>query len=417
MESITPLVLQAGLGCLAAQCCLYVLFAYIVPPGPWRESPGFTAHQAICFPLMVALMVVGAPAWFFPDTETTALSSTLQGRVVDVHATGHMLGQVVLGELVLWDIPCSVMIKSLREPLMFAHHLGMALVAYTTMSPLGSYYSLFFFGAIEISGVPLSFVDTFHPKHVHWCDYLKVAPRLNALNEVARVAFAAAYLPLRAVYFPYVIFTSVVPDMLAALRLAHDERPRISDTGLIGLLGGSRGIRMASPGIRVLGSEPWDTRPGVRVLGCEPDPNLGIRALGFQDCNSRLGSRAVRIPAPGMREVGLHAPGPEPEAPARPFVPDPPPIRLRDPRWSRSHRARIPLALRDRIWARLRTWLRVPNPAVDPTRSGSHSLWIPLVAVFGILFSMLQMYWGTLVFGQVTKALGFSGKKPKKALE
>jgi len=87
-----------------------------------------------------------------------------------------------------------------------------------------------------VSGIPLSLVDVFHPKHKHWAEYEASAPTLHAVNELARVAFAAAYLPLRACYFPWVIFTQAMPDMLAALKLPMVERPSAPDAALYGVI-------------------------------------------------------------------------------------------------------------------------------------------------------------------------------------
>tara|TARA_B100000795_G_scaffold252792_1_gene222572 strand:+ start:69 stop:278 length:210 start_codon:yes stop_codon:yes gene_type:complete len=51
----------------------------------------------------------------------------------------------------LWDIPTGLLVKSLREPLMVAHHVGMALTAALGLYPLYSYYALFFYGEMAIS--------------------------------------------------------------------------------------------------------------------------------------------------------------------------------------------------------------------------------------------------------------------------
>ena len=46
--------------------------------------------------------------------------------------------------------------------------------------------AIFFFGTIEVSGIPLSFVDIFHPKHVHWFEYEKVPGRPTASRPLER---------------------------------------------------------------------------------------------------------------------------------------------------------------------------------------------------------------------------------------
>jgi hypothetical protein len=145
-------------------------------------------------------------------------------RVFEPHPVGTAMTKIVLGELLLWDIPTGLLVTSLREPLMVAHHVGMALTAAVGLYPLYSYYALFFYGVIEVSGIFLSFVDVFHPKHPAWCAYLETAPALRALNDAARLAFVAAYFSVRAALFPYVVATQVLPDAYAVLQLPVAER-------------------------------------------------------------------------------------------------------------------------------------------------------------------------------------------------
>ena len=125
--------------------------------------------------------------------------------------------QLVAAELLLWDIPTGLLVDSLREPVMMAHHVGMALVALAGCTGVWSFYGIFFFGVIELSGILLAFVDVFHPKHEAWCAYLATSPPLQALNTAARVGFLVAFVAVRAVWFPYVVLGRVVPDALALL--------------------------------------------------------------------------------------------------------------------------------------------------------------------------------------------------------
>merc|ERR1719359_1697822 len=121
--------------------------------------------------------------------------------------------------MVLWDIPCSVFIPSMKDNVMLAHHLGMALVAgAVSTTGTGSYYALFFFGVIEISSIPLTLVDIFHPKR--FPQLAKKYAILGTANEVCRPLFAVLFLLLRALYFPIVIFRSLLPDAYAALASA-----------------------------------------------------------------------------------------------------------------------------------------------------------------------------------------------------
>jgi len=186
---------------------------------------------------MLYLAVVGVQAWLLAPPEIAGYGATARSRVLEEHPIGSVLSQIVLGELLLWDIPCSLFVADLREGLMVAHHIGMAIVASSSTRPLFSFYATFFFGAIEVSGVPLSIVDLFHPKHKHWAEYEKTAPRFAAVNEAARICFAAAYLPLRACYFPWVVAMHAIPDILEVInQIPADERPHAPDLALYGVI-------------------------------------------------------------------------------------------------------------------------------------------------------------------------------------
>ena len=137
---LSQLALMSGCGCLTAQICLWLLFSFVLPVGPWTKLPGFTAHQVICFPMMIYLAVVGVQAWLFPAPEIEAYGATMRSRVLEPHPIGGFLSHIVFGELVMWDIPCGLLVSNLREALMLAHHFGMAIVAYACLGPLCSYY-------------------------------------------------------------------------------------------------------------------------------------------------------------------------------------------------------------------------------------------------------------------------------------
>ena len=56
---------------------------------------------------------------------------------------------MVLGELVLWDLPCAIWVRKLRKPDMLLHHVGMAAVALNAMSYAPIFYGVFYLGLIE----------------------------------------------------------------------------------------------------------------------------------------------------------------------------------------------------------------------------------------------------------------------------
>ena len=224
---LTPLVVQSGLACLGVHCLLYVLFAYVLPKGPWSELPSFTAHQVVCLPLMIAFTYAGFSFWFFSDKSN---NSGQTDRILGEFADGAVLGQVVLGMMLFWDIPVGLVTPALNDLLMFFHHFGMACMSgvvagvFSGGRHVGSYYGMFFFGVIEISSMFLAIVDIFHPKHKAWYQYLQQHSYLQTINEACRVLFAVSYLAVRAIYFPYVIATGAAPDFYHVATLPPHER-------------------------------------------------------------------------------------------------------------------------------------------------------------------------------------------------
>ena len=93
---LSPTALGFGLGSLAAQALLSALLA-VLPAGPWREQPAYTAHQAIAFGVMVYVAMIGTWAWFWPDEQLIAASASVLSRLQHPHAIGEHLGNVHLG--------------------------------------------------------------------------------------------------------------------------------------------------------------------------------------------------------------------------------------------------------------------------------------------------------------------------------
>ena len=115
------LTIAAGVGgtCLVLQAVLTLLFAKLLPAGPWTSQPAFAAHQVIVLPLMVAVSVLGCLAWWAPN----GAHATPHDRIYAPNAAGEQLAAVLLGELVLWDIPLAFL-PSIFSPAAMAHHVG-----------------------------------------------------------------------------------------------------------------------------------------------------------------------------------------------------------------------------------------------------------------------------------------------------
>ncbi|KAL1505102.1 hypothetical protein AB1Y20_008861 [Prymnesium parvum] len=201
--------LGTGAVCAALQAVLWLLFSRWLPDGVWRREPGFLSHQIIGLPLMVIITAIGAAAWFFPSDEATQLSATPEGRVLGYYPTSDLLASIILGELLLWDIPMTF-VPSLYSTTTLAHHVGMAFVAVITEMPYLQHYVPFFGGLIELSSIPLQIVDVLHPKHfVEWTS----VPWVNRLNSGCRTSFAVLFILTRTFYFPYVVLAQVLPDL------------------------------------------------------------------------------------------------------------------------------------------------------------------------------------------------------------
>mgnify|MGYP005724990255 CR=1 FL=1 len=180
---------------------------------------------------MVYVTAVGARAWFHPDAALIAASRTMLGRSIEPQSVGEHLSHVLLGSNVLWDIPMGFLSESLRvrsnARLMFMHHAAVVLLSYLTIAlPFFQYYSVFFFGVIEISSAPMALMDLCHPRNVGWSKLAQSNATLKAFNAASRAVFALTYMLVRALYFPYVMAVGVVPDLLELLGAAEPPVPK-----------------------------------------------------------------------------------------------------------------------------------------------------------------------------------------------
>lgn len=264
---LTPLATQIGLTCLVSQIVFTVLLhkrTTFLPSGPWNELPTFTAHQLVSFPLMIILTYYGMRDWFFsPLNDNKAAGITTISPHDRIFGQHHPVNDVPLaigtGAIMLWDIPTGLISPPLHDPLMWAHHVGMATVAllmsgqfsHGTKIMIGAYYAPYYFGVIEFSSIFLAYVDVFHPKYRYYDEWLNDPKReshtkmkvLKSLNDVCRAMFALSFLVLRGLYFPYVSFGYAIPDLWRAY-ITYDKLlpppvgvPMWTGCFLIGMIG------------------------------------------------------------------------------------------------------------------------------------------------------------------------------------
>jgi len=207
-------------------------------PGPWRDEAGFTAHQAVVLPLIIYFAYYGVTNWF--SMTLSPGFDTAVARATQAHGVGSHLTSIAIGELIIWDTPTCFFVPSLRSPEMLAHHILMAGVAYLSYSNTAfEYYTLLYFGAIEISGIFLAWVDICHPKHKPWCEFADRHPAIGTLNLVTRGFFLLFYFIMRVGFFPYYMFVareSVLLDIATLLSLETPVLPAFALWG-IGIFG------------------------------------------------------------------------------------------------------------------------------------------------------------------------------------
>ena len=111
----------------------------------------------------------------------------------------------------LYDFLSTFLVADLRKAEHLGHHVSTLLTAYSGAAaggPYFLYYSSFFFGFIEVSSVPLAFVDLFRQ-----FPSLAKHPLGSQANEVVRLLFGVSFLVTRCVLFPMVMLTRFWPDM------------------------------------------------------------------------------------------------------------------------------------------------------------------------------------------------------------
>ena len=236
-----PLLLPYGLKCLASHLILYFTFRSILPSKegaktsddfPWKMSPSLTAHRIVAFFAMNHWCYLGFQhilTYDFNATDDTDSESVLASlRFVP---TGYNIAQYVMGALLIWDIPSSLVGGSgPTDTLMHVHHVGMVLVTACVLGLIkgssesgdgivATHVAPIFLGVIELSSIPLQIVDLFHPKKSpHWNKFANDGssgffPKLCfSANEICRILFAVLFLLVRGLYFPYAIVAIAAPD-------------------------------------------------------------------------------------------------------------------------------------------------------------------------------------------------------------
>lgn len=153
-----PVILPAGGTLLTIHILLCVLFKYVLPDGPWKKMPSFSAHQVITLVMMTIQTILGF--MYFTETSLTNLNED-----------GLFLSRLAMGLMLFWDLPVGFVSDGMGDPIMMVHHICFLVVSAITLgyfssdgSYIGSAYAPFFFGLVELSSIPLVIVDRKYQK-------------------------------------------------------------------------------------------------------------------------------------------------------------------------------------------------------------------------------------------------------------
>ena len=202
------LAVAAGAIAIGAQLLLVKLFR-ASGDRVLTATPGQLVHKLVALTFMVLAGGIGAAAWLHP-----ALAGGSAG-LLTVNATTRWLAAVLLGELLLWDIPSAVWIPALRRKDMLLHHVGMAVVAYLAVSAVPMAYGLFYLGFSELSTIPLQVNEIYALAHKNAPDDDQRKPAFAKLRDVFQVAAAGAFVYVRGWSFTRVTVTKFLPDVVA----------------------------------------------------------------------------------------------------------------------------------------------------------------------------------------------------------
>lgn len=171
--------------------CALHLVGFAVARSSGVKDPHLAGHFLPQLLGFIALAYQGSD-WFF-----------MTDAVEDIrayYAPGERIAATMIGFQVYELLACIPSPRLRMGGLMIMHHTiagGLAYFAY--FYQVYHHYAIFYMGTIELSSLPLAFVDLF--KY-----YPKLRTEWPAANEMARTLFAPCFLVLRTFMWPFVSF-------------------------------------------------------------------------------------------------------------------------------------------------------------------------------------------------------------------
>lgn len=165
----------------------------VLHPPNANQAAHMASHCVVQLLGFLVLTCYGCSLWDF------GLASTRSGPIRPFDSDEYQLAQMMTG-FQLYEFILSVLVPRLRGKYneLLGHHACTCMLAgLAAKSHFLLFYAPFFMGVSELSSLPLAVMDTFK-------NFPQLAPRYPALNERSRELFAASFLLLRNVYWPYV---------------------------------------------------------------------------------------------------------------------------------------------------------------------------------------------------------------------
>ncbi|KAL1515366.1 hypothetical protein AB1Y20_001995 [Prymnesium parvum] len=179
----------------AGPMLLFLLVAAVLAllPTPLQQKPFFCARNLVSLAAFTSFAYSGLSHWngTVINYEPSLFGFDEHGWVLCKKMTGFQF----------FDILVSMSVPSLRKAEHVGHHVlaaGCAICALT--GPVFTKYAVYYFGLVEVSSVPLCFVDVYRT-----VPQLAKGSKLHFVtNEIARTVFALTFIGLRVVHWPYV---------------------------------------------------------------------------------------------------------------------------------------------------------------------------------------------------------------------
>lgn len=165
------------------------------------------AHSKVALLLMLFVSIWGCWGWFGSGAPTSAAA-----RIWGENTSVSKLGAIIAGAMMLWDIPVSLSVKTLRKnTALLLHHVVMAAVAFVGATALPTHYGFFYLGVSELSSIPLVLYEELKER-----SKVKVIP--VKIIDYLKIFTAVSFTLVRVIYFTKITLLQFCPDVWQLLR-------------------------------------------------------------------------------------------------------------------------------------------------------------------------------------------------------